>query len=148
MNRLVVQNQFSVKTISAYSKDICLLVGIIILCWDDNFAQFYFAPHEFSLPHISGGAGIGQILALTMRRGGDEFRYFNLILPLPTPSLLRLTLIRAIIVNFSYLKSLHLKQTNQYSLIQMHKYYDFCFCCDIVMLNTWIILLSSCRGQK
>ena len=28
----------------------------------------------------------------------------------------------------------------------MHEYYDFCFHCDIVLLNTWIILLSSCGG--
>ena len=85
---------------------------------DDNFSPSCLtcpSPHGFSPPRKGGGAGMGQDISPTPWDGtGMGLDFLKpppppLPIPLPYPALLRV-----IIVNFLYPKTLLFKQTYQY----------------------------------
>ena len=71
------------------------------------------SPRKFSSPCKGGGVGMGQDFS-PAPQGGDGFRLFRPTLPCPFLSSPSAVLLRVIIVNFLYLKSLLFKQTYQY----------------------------------
>ena len=91
----------------------------------------------------------------SIEQGEDGSRLFRLVPPHPIP-ISYPALVEVIIVNFLYSKTLLFKQTYQYWLILLYAtwlstsillcvmLWDFSFCCDIVLLNTLIILISFC----
>ena len=86
---------------------------------DDNFPPPRLtrpSPRKFSSPCKGGGVGMRQDFS-PAPQGGDEFRLFRPILPCPFLSSPSAVLLRVIIVNFLYFKSLLFKQTYQYQLI-------------------------------
>ena len=93
-----------------------------------NFTPLRFAPHRFFPSRKGSKAGMRQDFS-PVPRGGDGFRHFK-----PTPSYS--ALLRVIIVNFSYPKTLLFKQTYQFFFSTQYSslplfcyvfYYEFFF---------------------
>ena len=111
----------------------------------------------FPRPAKVMGRGWGKILALHHKMGQGWVQNFQTTLPRPSPSLPCPTLLKVIIVNFSYPKTILFKQTYQYQLILFYPMWFFAFILlhcmmrffflnlllllfffVIVLLNTWI----------
>ena len=124
---------------------------LIVAIRDGNFASSRLtrpsplpSTRVFPIPQRWWGGYAVRFQPRTMGQGGDGFRVFRPTPPCPSPSPPRPALLRVIIVNFSYSKTLLFKQTYQYQLILFYLIWfsAFILLCvilrDFFLLNTWI----------
>ena len=129
-----------VSTVVVLPRPAWLAPSCFTLCW-------------FSPPRRGDGVKMGWDFSPASRgRAGMGLNFLDLPCPAPLPHPM---LIKAIILKFSYFKTLLFEKTYQFSLFYSTQrgslsifcyvlYYEIFYCCDIILLNTCIILFSFC----
>ena len=99
----------------------------------------------FPAPQRWWGGGGARFQPRTTGQGGDGFRLFRPALPRPFPSPSHPALLRVIIVNFSYPKTLLFKQTYQNQLILFYLMWLFTFILLCVILCDFFFFFGDCH---